>query len=353
MSDAAVEFVSSPFREGRLWEQGRAFARLPKWGTLQVDGPDAARFLAALWSQRLDALDAGGSAEALLLDAAGHVDAQAAVVRESDARFLLIVEPGQAERIGAWLTSMRFLMQVDVSDISHDVEVLAVSDPRLPRVADSQVRAWWLDPWPTVADGGAQYSGENAARDEYFCALAIVLRSSVGELSERWTSAYGLDVVGWAAPEAARVAAWRPRWGAEADAPLLPHEVDWLRTAVHLDKGCYRGQETVAKVHNVGHPPRRLVFLSLDGITGELPAHGDGVWSSGARVGSITSAVRHWEQGPIALALVKRSVPLDVLLDVEHGDSHVTAAQQVIVPPDAGGIARSAIDQLRAARRGS
>ena len=74
----------------------------------------------------------------------------------------------------------------------------------------------------------------------------------------------------WAA-EALRVAAWRPRLGFETDHRTIVHEVDWLRTAVHLHKGCYRGQETVARVHNLGRPPRRLVFLHLDGSGHVLP----------------------------------------------------------------------------------
>ena len=78
----------------------------------------------------------------------------------------------------------------------------------------------------------------------------------------------------WAA-EALRIAAWRPRLGFETDHRTIAHEVDWLRTAVHLHKGCYRGQETVARVHNLGRPPRRLVFLHLDGSGHTLPARGD------------------------------------------------------------------------------
>ena len=88
----------------------------------------------------------------------------------------------------------------------------------------------------------------------------------------------------WAA-EALRVAAWRPRLGFETDHRTIPHEVDWLRTAVHLHKGCYRGQETVARVHNLGRPPRRLVFLHLDGSGHTLPAHGDPVELDGRTVG--------------------------------------------------------------------
>ena len=86
-----------------------------------------------------------------------------------------------------------------------------------------------------------------------------------------------LPVAGTLALEALRIAAWRPRAATEVDATTIPHELDWLRSAVHLSKGCYRGQETVAKVHNLGHPPRRLVMLHLDGSDGVLPAPGSAV----------------------------------------------------------------------------
>ena len=107
----------------------------------------------------------------------------------------------------------------------------------------------------------------------------------------------------------------------------MSHEVDWLRTAVHLSKGCYRGQETVARVHNLGKPPRRLVMLHLDGSGHHLPERGAEVFSGDRRVGHLTTTARHHELGPIALALVKRSIPADADL-VTDGTA---AAQELVV----------------------
>jgi folate-binding protein YgfZ len=129
--------------------------------------------------------------------------------------------------------------------------------------------------------------------------------------------------------EALRIAAWRPRLGHETDYRTIPHEVDWLRTAVHLEKGCYRGQETVARVHNLGKPPRRLVMLHLDGSAHLLPGAGADVMAGEKRVGQLTSSARHHELGPIALALVKRNLALDTSLTVDGID----AAQEAIVAP--------------------
>ena len=161
-----------------------------------------------------------------------------------------------------------------------------------------------------------------------------LLPEVAGDLVRRGAAAAGM----WAF-EALRIAARVPRLGLDTDHRTIPHEVGWIETAVHLNKGCYRGQETVARVHNLGHPPRRLVFLHLDGSVDRLPAHGDPVElagdpviEQGTAVGFTGSAARHYELGPIGLALVKRTVPVDATL-LAGG---VAAAQEVIVPPDAG-----------------
>jgi folate-binding Fe-S cluster repair protein YgfZ len=88
----------------------------------------------------------------------------------------------------------------------------------------------------------------------------------------------------------------------------------------------------VARVHNLGHPPRRLVFLHLDGSEATLPAHGDPVTMGDAEIGFTGSAARHFELGPVALALIKRTVPVDAALRA----GGVPAAQEVVVPPDTG-----------------
>jgi tRNA-modifying protein YgfZ len=145
------------------------------------------------------------------------------------------------------------------------------------------------------------------------------------------------------AHEALRIAAGRPRLGLDTDDRTIPHEVGWIEAAVHLSKGCYRGQETVARVHNLGHPPRRLVLLQLDGSEDRLPAPGSAVRLGDATVGFTGSAARHYEQGPIALALVKRTVPVEATLQADG----IAAAQEVIVPPDAGANVQITLKRAR------
>ena len=155
----------------------------------------------------------------------------------------------------------------------------------------------------------------------------IVEPDAMGKLA----AAY--PVAGLWAFEAARIAAHIPRPGLDTDHRTLPHEIGLIEAAVHLNKGCYRGQETVARIQNVGRPPRRLVFLHLDGSVDRLPAHGAPITTEdGTEVGFVGSAARHYELGPIGLGLIKRTVPADAALLADG----VAAAQEVIVSPDAG-----------------
>jgi folate-binding protein YgfZ len=160
-------------------------------------------------------------------------------------------------------------------------------------------------------------------------------------------SAYDGELAGIWAYEALRVAARRPRLGVDTDHRTIPNEVSWLTRAVHLDKGCYRGQETVARVYNLGRPPRRLALLHLDGSESDLPATGDAVLFEGREVGRVGTAVRHFELGPLALALVKRQVPDDAELvagttaaridpapdDEPVSPARVAAAARTLRPP--------------------
>ena len=132
--------------------------------------------------------------------------------------------------------------------------------------------------------------------------------------------------------EALRIARGEPRLGLDTDHRTIPNEVGWIGPAVHLDKGCYRGQETVARVHTLGRPPRRLVLLHLDGSENRLPAVGRRAAHGGKVVGFVGTSARHHELGPIALAMVKRNVPVDATLAVDG----MPAAQEVIVDPEVG-----------------
>ncbi len=315
--EGVAAHYGDPMREQRAAEASAALFDRSNRGVLRITGPDRLSWLHSLTTQRLDGLAAGTAAQALILSPNGHVEHHLTLTDDGTAVWLH-VEPGTAAALAEFLDSMRFMLRVEVADVSQDYAVLTVLGPGGGDLASGlDTVAARVNPGPFGAIDLV------VARD--------LLPEVAGQLVRRGAAAAGM----WAF-EALRIAARVPRLGLDTDHRTLPHEVGWIDAAVHLNKGCYRGQETVARVHNLGHPPRRLVFLHLDGSADRLPAHGDPVElagdENGKAIGFTGSAARHYELGPIGLALVKRTVPVDETLLA----AGIPAAQEVIVPPDAG-----------------
>jgi len=341
VDDTGLRHVGAPLAEQRRLTAGTALAPLGDRRVLTVSGEDRRSWLDSLSSQALTHLAPGVSTEMLILDPQGRVEHAASVVDDGETAWLL-VDAADADALLAWLMRMRFRLRVEVRDRSDELSVIggtraAVS--ALSAVAPAGTPVVWIDPWPAVSPGGWAYArveGHPGAERDW--AEAVVDAAEHGRVVDEAVAGRvflaGLDAV-----DALRVAAWRPRVSVDADERLLPHEMDWLRTAVHLSKGCYRGQETVAKVHNLGHPPRRVVALQLDGSDNVLPARGDAVRAGDAVIGAVTSVAVHYEEGPIALALVKRTAPPDVPLVVDTADGPLAASQETVVPSDAGATA--------------
>lgn len=336
-----LQHLGNPLGEQRLLARGGALAPLGDRGVLAVTGPDRLSWLDSLTSQALTGLAPGASAELLILDPQGRIEHAAAVIDDGETTWL-ITDAADADALLAWLLRMRFRLRVAVRDADDEVAVIGGTSDALARVAAAApagVPLVWHDPWPSVTPGGYGYAlADPHPGGERDWAEALVTRAEWERLI-RSAADGGAALAGAVAAEALRIAAWRPR-RADVDERTLPHELDWLRTAVHLAKGCYRGQETVAKVHNLGHPPRRLVALQLDGSESVLPVRGAAVRrADGAEAGTVTAVALHYEQGPIALALVRRSTAVDVALTVDTDAGPVAAAQELIVPPDAGATA--------------
>jgi folate-binding protein YgfZ len=339
--ERGLRHVGGPLSEQRALAAGLAIAPLGDRRVLSVSGEDRLSWLDSLSSQSLTHLAPGVGTETLILDPQGRVEHAASIVDDGETAWLL-VDDSDAAGLLSWLMKMRFRLRVVVQDHSDDLAVVggtasAIAALAAAGPAGTPVR--WRDPWPEVSPGGHGYAPvEPHPGSERDWTEAVV---TAAELDEIIAAAVRGEIAlaGRDAVEALRVAAWRPRVSADVDERALPHELDWMRTAVHLSKGCYRGQETVAKVHNLGHPPRRVVALHLDGSDSVLPARGDVVRAGDSEIGVITSAALHYEDGPIALALVKRSAPVDVDLIVDTADGPVAAAQEVVVPPDAGATA--------------
>ena len=338
--DVPLHF-GSPLREQRTLAEGRALVHLGDRVVLSVAGADRLSWLDSITSQHLSALEAGRSTELLVLDPHGHVEYAAAVLDDGETTWLT-VDRESAPGLLAWLRRMVFRSRVAVSDEPDLVLIGYVGGGSAEAIVRPRVNApagmalVWADPWSGVTPGGYQYAAEPHAARSWDWRQAILTAESAGELARTVSADAEVEPAGLIAAEALRIAAWRPRRANEVDERTLPHELDWLRSAVHLDKGCYRGQESVAKVHNLGHPPRRLVFLHLDGSDAVLPGAGAPVFVDDVEVGRVTSAALHHEMGPIALAVVKRTLPIEAALTIVTGDESVVAAQEVIVPPGAG-----------------
>ncbi len=309
-TDAGVAtHYGDPYAEQRALARAAGQVDRSNREIIRITGADRLSWLHSLTTQDLEHLEPGTSAQALVLSPQGHIEHHLTVADNGTALWAH-VEPGTAAALLAFLQSMRFLLRVDPADVTRDFAVLTLMGPDRPG----------------TAPGGAVVTMADS-----FAMDIVVPRDRLPEISAALERA-GAAVAGLAAYEALRVAAHRPRLGLDTDHRTLPHEVGWVDSAVHLDKGCYRGQETVARVHNLGHPPRRLVFLHLDGSEDRLPAHGDPVTADDATVGFVGSVARHFELGPVGLGLIKRTVPVDAALRA----GGVPAAQEVVVPPDAG-----------------
>lgn len=328
--DAGVAWhYGDPTAEQRALVRGLAVVDQSHLGVVTVTGPDRLTWLNSLSSQEVASLAPAVSTELMILSPQGRIEHVAAAVDDGETAWLITET---AAGLAAHLDRMRFMLRVEVADVTADWA--AIGEPASVPEGDGAVT--WVDPWPDIAAGGTTYAPANATPGEARAwRLVLVPRADLEAQIER-RLASGATLVGTWATEALRIAAHRPRAATEVDDTSLPHELDWLRTAVHLHKGCYRGQETVAKVHNVGRPPRRLTLLHLDGSGADLPQLGAAVTLPGsdAAVGRVTSVSRHHELGPIALAVLKRSTDPSAVLEVAGDDGPIDASQEVIVNAD-------------------
>ena len=364
VDEAVASFGATPHfgdPSGEQWalEGGRALVRRPDLAVIAVSGADRLTWLTSLASQIVTGLVPGMSRELLILSPEGRVEHWAGASDDGEALHL-IVERADLSGFVAFLESMRFALRVSVAER----DVVVFSSVRAGANTPEAVAAlpgylWtWEDPWPGVVEGGAAYfQGERHPGARTPMMFHAVSRQAADEFEAAWLAGGAASGAaeahaapssappgarsstpspaggkrrraGYLAWEAMRIAAWKPRLGRETDARAIPPEVDWLRSAVHTSKGCYRGQETIARVINLGRPPRRLTYLQLDGSRGDLPAPGTPITVGGRQVGVITSSARHADEGPIALALIARAVPVTTVFDIDG----VAAAQEEIVP---------------------
>ncbi|MFT4109232.1 YgfZ/GcvT domain-containing protein [Propionicimonas sp.] len=298
----ATWHYGDPFREQRALVAGTASVDLSHRPVFTISGADRLRWLNDITSQDFAALAPGVPTLAYILDAHGHLT-HVFGARDDGTTLWCHTEPGHLEPLLGWLRRMVFAARVEIDDVGQEY-ALVLPPAAVHRDAGS----------PPAAGGGP----------------VVVPR-------DRVDATLGETRAGIWAMEAVRIASGTPRIFVDTDDRTIPNELanpdaDALGPAVHLRKGCYPGQETVARVYNLGRPPRRLTLLHLDGSDDRLPPVGADVLREGRPVGRMGSSERHYELGPVGLALLKRTLAPDAELVVDG----VAAAQEVIVSPEAG-----------------
>jgi tRNA-modifying protein YgfZ len=268
----AIWHFGEPNKEQKELVSGNGWADLSHRAVISISGKDRLTWLHALTTQHLEKLTPGDWQEALILDTQGHIVEQLFLV-DDGSTIWIHTEAQRCAPLIEYLEKMKFMLDVDVIDQSNNYAVL-----RAAGVADNVGGPYALVPRAELAD---TFSTFNKAHTQ----------------------------VGIWALEALRVAQGRARLLFEIDHKSIPNELGFLNKAVHMQKGCYRGQETVAKVFNLGQPPRKLVLLHLDGSMVELPEHGTKITLDDKEIGYIGTVARHYELGPIALGVIKRNTP--------------------------------------------
>jgi folate-binding protein YgfZ len=310
--DAGVAWhLGDPFGEQRAATTGAVVLDRSHRSVLAVSGDERLSWLHSLTSQHLLALAEGAGAENLVLDGQGRVEHHM-LLTDSAGTTWVDTDANRGPALLTYLQKMVFWAQVSPRDAGQELAVLSLVGPAISQVLDLPDATYGSLPLP---GGGFVRRMPWPSAD---AADVLVPRAELGRWWDRLTTAGARPAGTWTF-EALRVQALRPRVGVDTDERTIPHEVGWIGGveqggAVHLDKGCYRGQETVARVHNLGKPPRRMVLLHLDGSADGRPETSDDVTAAGRVVGRVGTVVEHHELGPIALALLKRNVPVETEL---------------------------------------
>lgn len=317
---------------------------------LTLAGTDRQTWLHTVSSQHVSELSDGASTQNLSLDLKGHIEDHW-IQTELGGITYLDTEPWRGEPLLSYLRKMVFW-----SDVRPETADLAVVSLLGPRLADPRVLgALGLDELPGEQHAAPLQAGGFVRRVPATAGGQIELdllvpRAELADRQHRLMRA-GVRPAGIWAYEAHRVGALRPRLGVDTDERTIPHEVGLIGGpglgAVHLSKGCYRGQETVARVHNLGRPPRMLVLLHLDGSV-DRPGTGNAVLAGGRAVGRLGTVVDHAELGPIGLALLKRGVPAETALSTGADGAVAAMIDADSLPaPDVMGAGRAAVQRLR------
>ncbi|SDL63947.1 hypothetical protein SAMN04488074_112143 [Lentzea albidocapillata subsp. violacea] len=339
-TDAGVAWhYGDPFAEQRSAARSVVVVDRSNRGVIAIPGEDRLTWLHQLTSQHFEQLGEGAATEALILDAQGRLEHHMVVANVGGTVFL---DVEKVDDLLAYLKKMVFWSKVEPRDATAEFALLTITGPETPTLLEKLGI-----PMPSAVAALGEGFVRRASWPGRDAVDLLVPRAELAGWWQRITDA-GARPAGSYAFEALRVESLRARQGIDTDERTIPHEVGLIDPAVHLSKGCYRGQETVAKVHNVGRPPRRMLLLHLDGSADAQPETGDPVTLDGRVVGRVGTVALHHELGAIALALVKRSVPVEAELIAGAPEREVPARiDPDSVPADTPGLGREAVRNLR------
>ncbi|RDI61496.1 hypothetical protein DFR76_114227 [Nocardia pseudobrasiliensis] len=345
--DAAVAWhYGDPFGEQKAAAQRAAVIDRSHRFVASITGRERLSWLHTISSQHIAELGDRRSAENLDLDLNGRV-LHHFVLTDLDGTLWIDTEGERGADLVDFLRKMVFWADAKPQP-EPDYAVLSLLGPKVTELR----AALGIEELPEIYAAVPLPGGGFLRRMPWPTADSFDLVIPRAELATWWSrlTEAGAEPAGMWAFEALRVAALRPRIGVDTDDRTIPHEARWIGGvsefgAVHLDKGCYRGQETVARVHNLGKPPRHLVLLHLDGSADARPVTGDPVTAGGRAIGRLGTIVDHYEWGPIALALVKRNIPVDTAL--EAGPMAASIDPDSVPADDAPQAGRAAVDRLR------
>jgi tRNA-modifying protein YgfZ len=249
---------------------------------VSVNGQDAASYLNRMVSNEVEELDIGASCEALLLTPKARIVAPLVVLRRGADDFLLLTEPEAGERVARELLRARFAAKCAIELEEHrSVVVLGAAEDLVSNHKLALPNRDYGVSAVEIVDEDAPEEAERIAEHEL---------------------------------ERLRILARTPRLGRELDDRVMPAEAGLEERAISFTKGCYPGQEPVARLHYRGHPNRGLRVLAMEGS--DLPAYDADLALDGKVVGRVTSAAPDREHGVVALAYVRREVPAEATLDL-------------------------------------
>jgi folate-binding protein YgfZ len=291
-ADVAVELDG----QYRVLKEGAGVVDRSARGKLMARGDDAAEYLQGQLTNDIEALEPDTGCYSALLDRKGHMQADMRLLRLSTGDLWLDAEAEAVPAVERHLRMYSIGRQVEIEDVSGEWSILSVIGPAAAELAGTAPLS------PEHAQRYYEREGVEILAVATDLGLDLIVRAAESQQLQEVLARSGGAEVTEAAAEILRVESGRPRFGREMTTATIPQEAGIAERAVSFTKGCYIGQETVARLHYRGKPNRHLRGLRLEAPVSD----GDAIALGDREVGKIGTAVLSPALGPIALAVIRR-----------------------------------------------